>query len=80
MSYNDSYWGGRGNCPECGKFYGKITGHAGYQWEGYTAGPYLAKVSGVCKEHGEVEIGSDILLRMSRVCGKSMEWLLTGEG
>jgi transcriptional regulator with XRE-family HTH domain len=31
-------------------------------------------------EHGEVEIGSEILLRMSRVCGKSMEWLLTGEG
>ena len=56
MSYNDSYWEGRGNCPECGKFCGQITGHAGYQGEGYTAGPYLEKVTGVCKEHGEVKL------------------------
>ena len=31
-------------------------------------------------EHGKVEIGSEILLKISRECGKSMEWLLTGEG
>ena len=31
-------------------------------------------------EHGNVQIGSEILLRMSREFGKSMEWLLTGEG
>ena len=30
-------------------------------------------------EHGNVQIGSEILLRMSREFGKSMEWLLTGE-
>jgi len=29
-------------------------------------------------EHGKVEIGSEILLRVSREFGKSMEWLLTG--
>jgi len=31
-------------------------------------------------EHGKVEIGAEILLRVSREFGKSMEWLLTGEG
>ena len=31
-------------------------------------------------EHGKVEIGAEILLRISREFGKSMEWLLTGEG
>ena len=31
-------------------------------------------------EHGNVQIGSEILLKMSREFGKSMEWLLTGEG
>jgi transcriptional regulator with XRE-family HTH domain len=30
-------------------------------------------------ERGNVQIGSEILLRMSREFGKSMEWLLTGE-
>ena len=30
-------------------------------------------------ERGKVQIGSEILLRMSRVFGKSIEWLLTGE-
>jgi plasmid maintenance system antidote protein VapI len=30
-------------------------------------------------EHGEKEIGAEILLRISREFGKSMEWLLTGE-
>ena len=30
-------------------------------------------------EHGEVEIGAEILLRISREFGKSLEWLLTGE-
>ena len=31
-------------------------------------------------ERGKVQIGSEILLRMSREFGKSIEWLLTGEG
>ena len=31
-------------------------------------------------EHGNVEIGASILLRISREFGKSIEWLLTGEG
>lgn len=29
-------------------------------------------------EHGEVEIGAEIMLRISREFGKSIEWLLTG--
>ena len=29
-------------------------------------------------ERGKVQIGSEILLRMSREFGKSIEWLLTG--
>jgi hypothetical protein len=31
-------------------------------------------------EHGKVEIGAEILLRISREFGKSIEWLLTGQG
>ncbi len=31
-------------------------------------------------ERGKVEIGATILLRLSRVAGKPLEWLLTGEG
>jgi XRE family transcriptional regulator, fatty acid utilization regulator len=31
-------------------------------------------------EHGKVEIGAEILLRIGREFGKSVEWLLTGEG
>jgi len=31
-------------------------------------------------EHGEVEPGGEILLRISREFGKSVDWLLTGEG
>lgn len=31
-------------------------------------------------ERGKVEVGATILLRISRVFGKSLEWLLTGEG
>ena len=30
-------------------------------------------------EHGKVEIGAVILLRISQEFGKSLEWLLTGE-
>ena len=30
-------------------------------------------------ERGEKEIGAEILLRISREFGKSMEWLLTGQ-
>jgi transcriptional regulator with XRE-family HTH domain len=30
-------------------------------------------------ERGEVEIGAEILLRISRIFGESLEWLLTGE-
>jgi transcriptional regulator with XRE-family HTH domain len=31
-------------------------------------------------EHGEVEIGAEILLRVSRQFSRNLEWLLTGEG
>ena len=31
-------------------------------------------------ERGKVEIGAEILLRISREFAKSIEWLLTGEG
>ena len=31
-------------------------------------------------ERGKVEIGAEILRRISREFGKSVEWLLTGEG
>jgi transcriptional regulator with XRE-family HTH domain len=30
-------------------------------------------------EHGKVEVGAEILLRIARQFGKTMEWLLTGE-
>ena len=30
-------------------------------------------------EHGRKEVGADILLRISREFGRSIEWLLTGE-
>lgn len=30
-------------------------------------------------ERGEKEVGAEILLRISREFGKSLEWLLTGE-
>jgi len=30
-------------------------------------------------ERGNVQVGSEILLKLSREFGKSMEWLLTGE-
>ncbi|MDT8067964.1 MAG: helix-turn-helix transcriptional regulator [Terriglobia bacterium] len=45
----------------------------------------LAKRLGVSQgyfssiERGDKEIGAEILLRISREFGKSMEWLLTGE-
>jgi transcriptional regulator with XRE-family HTH domain len=31
-------------------------------------------------EHGNVEIGAEILLKISVEFGKSLEWLLTGKG
>jgi transcriptional regulator with XRE-family HTH domain len=31
-------------------------------------------------EHGSVQIGAEILLRISREFGRSIEWLLTGRG
>jgi transcriptional regulator with XRE-family HTH domain len=39
---------------------------------GVTQG-YLSEI-----EHGKTEIGAEVLLRISRDCRKSMEWLLTG--
>ncbi len=35
---------------------------------------YLSNV-----EHGKVEVGAEILLRIAREFGKTIEWLLTGE-
>jgi transcriptional regulator with XRE-family HTH domain len=31
-------------------------------------------------ERGHVEVGAEVLLAISRAVGKSLEWLLTGEG
>ncbi len=31
-------------------------------------------------EKGKSEIGAQVLLRISRKAGKSIEWVLTGEG
>ncbi len=31
-------------------------------------------------EHGQGEIGAEVLLSISREFGRSIEWLLTGEG
>lgn len=31
-------------------------------------------------EHGHVEVGAEILLAVSREFGKSIEWILVGEG
>ena len=31
-------------------------------------------------EHGQGEVGAEVLLAISREFGKSMEWLLTGQG
>jgi transcriptional regulator with XRE-family HTH domain len=31
-------------------------------------------------EHGKAEIGAEIVLRIGRELGKSIEWLLAGEG
>ena len=30
-------------------------------------------------EHGKVEVGAEILLRIAREFGRTIEWLLTGE-
>jgi transcriptional regulator with XRE-family HTH domain len=30
-------------------------------------------------EHGKVEVGAEILLRIARQFGRTIEWLLTGE-
>jgi transcriptional regulator with XRE-family HTH domain len=30
-------------------------------------------------EHGKAEVGTEVLLRISRAAGRSLEWLLTGE-
>jgi len=50
MSHDNYYWGGRGNCPKCGRWVGQITGTINY------ALGELVKVTGVCKHHGEVDL------------------------
>jgi transcriptional regulator with XRE-family HTH domain len=51
----------------------------------YTKQKDFAKSIGVTQnylsvmEHGKSEIGAEVLLRISRVAGMSLEWLLTGE-
>jgi len=46
----------------------------------------FARPIGVSQGHlsyidgGEKELGAEILLRISREFGKSIEWILTGEG
>jgi hypothetical protein len=50
VSYDNVYWGGRGQCPKCGRFVGKITASINDR-----AG-ILFSVSGICKHHGEVDL------------------------
>ncbi len=49
-----------------------------------TQGEFAGRIGGSqnylsTMEHGKVEIGAVILLRISREFGKPLEWLLTGE-
>jgi transcriptional regulator with XRE-family HTH domain len=39
-----------------------------------TTQAYLSKI-----EHGRVEVGAEILLRIARQYGRTIEWLLTGQ-
>ena len=48
MSYNDAYWGGRGNCPKCGRFVCQI--------KGLVRAGVLEGVTGVCSTHGKVDL------------------------
>lgn len=51
----------------------------------YTKQKDFAKAIGISQnylsviEHGKSEVGAEVLLRISRAVGKSLEWLLTGE-
>jgi transcriptional regulator with XRE-family HTH domain len=51
----------------------------------YTKQKDFAKSVGVSQnylsviEHGKAEVGAAVLLRIGRVGGKSLEWLLTGD-
>lgn len=51
----------------------------------YTKQKDFAKSVGVSQnylsviEHGKAEVGATVLLRIGRVGGKSLEWLLTGD-
>lgn len=51
MSHDNVYWGGRGNCPQCGRWCGDIRGQ-GNEYHG------LTKVTGECKVHGTVDLTS----------------------
>ena len=47
---------GAAHCFECGRFVGQVKGHLGYDSRSaWSPGPYLARVTGVCARHGEVE-------------------------
>lgn len=51
----------------------------------YTKQKDFAKSIGISQnylsviEHGKAEVGAAVLLRISRIAGKSLEWLLTGQ-
>ncbi len=49
MSLDNAYWGGRGNCPVCGRFCGHIVGYGGRDMP-------LSRVTGDCKVHGQVDL------------------------
>jgi hypothetical protein len=49
MSLGNVYWGGRGQCPKCGRFVGRILGTV-------SEAIGLVKVEGICKTHGEVDL------------------------
>jgi hypothetical protein len=45
MGLRDIYWGGRGNCPACGRFCGHILGTVSEEIG-------IIKVEGVCNKPG----------------------------
>ena len=53
MSLENCYWGGRGNCPVCGKWCGAIVGKIATNGFGDER---LDGVSGFCAAHGEVDL------------------------
>jgi transcriptional regulator with XRE-family HTH domain len=66
--------GGISGAPNARRICGKVA-----SWEEFAGRIGISQNYLSTMERGNVQIGSEILLNMSREFGKSMEWLLTGE-